>query len=390
MKPFDTPFRPLLALSVAALALLHAGCRRPSAGPGAPPPPLVAVGQVELRDLAEWEELTGRTAPVEFVEVRPRVSGHIEKVHFESGQRVRKGDLLMTIDARWHKAALELREAEVSMAQVRLDNADRDAKRNAALLAGKAISREEADGREARFAEARAAWLAAKASRDSVKLDLEHTEIRSPIEGRVSRALVTAGNYISGIAGAATLLTTIVSFDPMHVYVDMDENALLRFRAVERAGKLARNDAGKVPVDLQLADERDYSHQGWVESFDNRLDPQSGSIVLRAVFPNPDGRIVPGLFARLRFPAGAKEPMLLVDEAAIGTDQAQKFVLTLTPTNTTAYRPVKLGPQIEGKRVVREGLRAGEKVILNLVAARVRPGMPVNPQAAGATNGGRP
>ncbi len=378
-------FRFAFPVALAALALLPAGCRRPGAH-SAPPPPRVTVAPVEQQELMEWEELTGRTAPVEFVEVRPRVSGHVEQVRFASGQLVKKGDVLFTIDPRWQKATMDLRDAELAMAQVRLDNAGRDAQRNAQLLAGKAISKEEADGREARFAEARAALLAAKAARDSARLDLDHTEIRAPIDGRVSRALVTAGNYISGIAGAATLLTTIVSVDPVYVYADMDENALLRFNAVSQSGKLARNGDGRLPVELQLGDELDFSRQGYVESLDNRVDPQSGSIVLRATFPNPDGRIVPGLFARVRFPGSAKAPALLVDEAAIGTDQAQKFVLTLTSSNTTAYRPVKLGSQVNGKRVVREGLQAGEKVIVNGLA-RVRPGMPVTPQEAGATNG---
>lgn len=384
MKPSTlrllSPSFALIPLVLGVAALFSTGCKKADSQAAMPPPPQVTVAAVEQQELVEWEELTGRTAPVEFVEVRPRVSGHIEKVLFESGQLVKKGDLLFIIDPRWQKATFELREAELAMAQVRLDTAERDAKRNAQLLAGKAISKEEADGRESRFAEARAALLVAKAARDSVRLDFEHAEIRAPIDGRVSRALVTVGNYISGLAGAGTLLTTIVSIDPVYVYADMDENALLRFNAVSQAGKLAKNGAGRVPVELQLADEAGFPHQGYVESLDNRIDPQSGSIVLRAVFPNPDGRIVPGLFARLRLPVGAKAPTLLVDEAAIGTDQAQKFVLTLTSTNTTAYRPVKLGPLVNGKRVVREGLQAGEKVVLNLVAARVRPGMPVVPK----------
>jgi RND family efflux transporter MFP subunit len=387
MKPVSFPFVPLWSLVfLAALGLLGSGCRRQNPHSDMPPP-LVTIAAVEQQELVEWEELTGRTAPIEFVEVRPRVSGHIEKVLFESGQLVKKGDVLFTIDQRWHTAAYEQREAELAMAQVRSDNAERDAKRNAQLLAGKAISKEEADGREAKFAEARAGLLAAKAARDSARLDLEHTEIRAAIDGRVSRALVTAGNYISGIAGAATLLTTIVSVDPVYVYVDMDENALLRHNALSQSGQLDRNSDGKVPVELQLADEEGFSHRGYVESLDNKLDAQSGSIVLRAVFPNPSGRIVPGLFARIRLPGGAKAPTLLVEETAIGTDQAQKFVLTLTSTNTTAYRPVKLGSLINGKRVVREGLQAGERVVLGLVEARVRPGMAVSPQEATATNG---
>jgi RND family efflux transporter MFP subunit len=381
--------RPLLVLLLALPVVLAAGCRR---GPGdhgqqMPPPPPVTVATVEQREIVEWEELTGRTAPVEFVEVRPRVSGHIAAVRFESGQLVKKGDVLFTIDARWHQAEFDRREAEFAMARVRLENAEREAKRNALLLAGKAISKEEADGREARFQEARAGLLAAEAARNFARLDLEYTEIRSPIDGRVSRALVTAGNYVSGLAGAATLLTTIVSVDPMYVYADMDENVLVRFYALSQAGRLVKNEDGKIPVELQLGDEQSPSRKGHIESLDNRLDPQSGSIVVRAVFANPDGRVLPGLFTRVRVPAGAKTPAVLVEEAAIGTDQAQKFVLTLTASNTAAYRPVKLGPLVDGKRVVREGVQPGEKIIVNGLA-RVRPGMPVTPQEVGATNGG--
>ncbi len=258
MKPMSSrlaPFSSAARVVFASLVLTLSGCGKPGSQATMPPPPQVTVAPVEQQELVEWEELTGRTAPVEFVEVRPRVSGHIDKVLFESGQLVKKGEALFLIDPRWHKAEDERREAELAMAQVRLDNAEREAKRTAQLLATKAISREEADGREARFAEARAGFLAAKAARDSARLDLDHTVIRSPIDGRVSRALVTAGNYISGLAGAATLLTTIVSVDPMYVYADMDENALLRFNALSQAGRLAKNGDGKVPVELQLADE---------------------------------------------------------------------------------------------------------------------------------------
>ena len=349
----------LLSTATLGLAIFAAGCKpQPSQNAGFPPPPQVSVASVEQRELVEWEELTGRTAPVDFVEVRPRVSGHIEKILFKSGQLVKKGDILFVIDSRWYKADYERREAELAMAQVRTDNAEREAKRTAQLIASKAISKEEADGRETRFAEARAGLLASKAARDSARLDLEFTEIRAPIDGRVSRALVTAGNYI-GLANVATVLTTIVSVDPIYVYADMDENALLRFNALKASGRLSAGADGKVPVELQLGDEAVFVSKGHIESLDNRIDPQSGSIVLRAVFPNADGRIVPGLFARIRLPGAAKAPALLVEETAIGTDQAQKFVLTLTSTNTTAYRPVKLGSLVDGKRVVREGLQPG-------------------------------
>ena len=352
------------------------------------PPPVVTVAPVQQQEVVEWEEFTGRTVAVENVEVRPRVSGHIEAVKFQSGQLVHKGDVLFQIDSRWHQAEFNRRAAEYESAKVKLANAEREAARTKSLLQNNAISKEESDQRQARFEEARAMLLAAEAARDSAKLDLEYTTIRSPIGGRVSRALVTEGNYISGMAGNATLLTTIVSVDPIHVYADVDENSLLKFNTLARAGKLTHNGEGKVPVELQLADEAAFPHQGYVESFDNKLDPQTGSILLRAVFPNSDGRIVPGLFARIRLPASERHPAVLIEETAIGTDQAQKFVLTLSSSNTVTYRPVKLGPVVNQKRVIRDGLEPGEQIVQNLVTARVRPGMPVQPQSstASATN----
>jgi len=175
------------------------------------------------------------------------------------------------------------------------------------------------------------------------------------------------------------LLTTLVSVDPVYVYADVDEDTLLKFNALAQVKKLETNAEGRIPVELQLADEQDFPHRGHIESFDNRLDPNTGSILLRAVFPNGDGRIVPGLFARIRVPLSERHSALLVAERAIGTDQAQKYVLTLTATNTVAYRSVKLGPAIEGKRIVRSGLQAGEKIVVNGLQ-RVRPGMPVAPQ----------
>ena len=369
------------------------GCRPGGGGGGGghqmPPPPGVTVAAVEQRELLEWQELTGRTAPVEFVEIRPRVSGYVERVAFEAGQVVKKGDVLFVIDARWHRADLDRREAELTSATIRAENAEKEMRRNVQLLAGKALSREEAEAREARFQEAKAALLAAEASRNVTRLDLEHTEVRAPISGRVSRALVTAGNYVSGQAGGATLLTTLVSVDPIHVYVDMDENAFLRYQALSGAGKLPANAEGRVPAELQLADETAFPHHGYVESLDNRVDPQSGSIVLRALFANPGGRILPGLFARLRLPAGPKAPVLLVEETAIGTDQAQKFVLSLTSSNTAGYRPVTLGPLVGEKRVVRSGVEAGDKIIVNGIA-RIRPGMPVSPEEAKGASGKAP
>ena len=364
--------------------MLLVGCGRRAVQPQ-PPPPSVTVARVERKEVVEWDEFTGRTEAVESVEVRPRVSGYIQEVRFQSGQLVKKGDVLFVIDPRWHQAEFDRRQAEFEQTKVHLENARREAERTPQLLANKAISIEESDARQARYQEAKAALLAAQAALDSARLDLAYTQVRAPIEGRVSRALLTEGNYVSGVAGMTTLLTTLVSVDPIYVYADIDENSLLKFNALAHFGKLETNGDGRVPVELQLADEEGFPHHGSIESFDNHLDPNTGSILLRAVFSNAGGRIVPGLFARIRVPLSERHPALLVEERAIGTDQAQKYVLTLTPTNTVQYQPVQPGPVIEGKRVIRSGLEAGEKIVVNGLA-RVRPGMPVSPQEEVASN----
>src|SRR5438552_1825509 len=282
------------SLAMASVLLLSVGCGRQLAEQR-PSPSVVTVAPVERKVIIEWDEFTGRTEPVESVEVRPRVSGYIQEVRFQSGQLVKKGDVLFVIDPRWYQADFDRRQAEFEQAKVRLENAKREADRSTQLLANKAISTEESDARQARYQEAKAALLAAQAALETAKLDLQYTQIRAPIDGRISRAFLTEGNYVSGLAGGATLLTTIVSVDPVYVYADIDENSLLKFNALAQAKKLETNGDGKIPVELQLGDEQDFPHQGHIESFDNRLNADTGSILLRAVFPNGDGRVVPVL-----------------------------------------------------------------------------------------------
>ena len=340
----------------------------------APPAPKVTVALVEQKLLTEYGDLIGRVDAAETVELRARVSGHLDAVNFQSGQLVKKGDLLFTIDPRWYQAQFDLASAHA-------DLAEREARRAEKLLASGAISSEEAEARGSRAAEARALLATAR-------LDLDYTEVRAPIDGRVSRALVTPGNLVSGSPDGATLLTTIVSVGDAYVYADVDEATVLKFNRLLRENGIATEN-GRVPVAMQLADESDYPRHGYIESTDNRLNPATGSLVLRLVFPNTDNALLPGLFVRVRLPIGAPQPTLLVNERAIGTDQSQKYVLAVAKDHTAVYRTVKLGGSVEGMRVVRSGLNAGDEIIVNGLQ-RVRPGMTVDPEMAAVAVGPLP
>ncbi|MEO7412262.1 MAG: efflux RND transporter periplasmic adaptor subunit, partial [Opitutaceae bacterium] len=307
-----------------------------------PPAPKVTIAPVEEKLVTEYEELTGRVDAAETVELRTRVSGHLEAVRFQAGQLVRKGDVLFTIDARQYRAQFDLATGLATQARARAEIAEREAKRTDDLLAASAISHEEAESRRSRAIEARAAAISAEAALALARLDLDYTEVRAPIDGQISRALVTAGNLVSGATGNATLLASIVTVGDAYVYADIDESTLLKFNRLVRENRLALEN-GRVPVEMQLADESEYPRRGYIESSDNRLNPATGSLLLRLVFPNSDHALVPGLFARVRIPIGAPSPALLISERAIGTDQSQKFVLALAQDNTAVYRTVKLG-----------------------------------------------
>ncbi|HVJ45597.1 MAG TPA: efflux RND transporter periplasmic adaptor subunit [Luteolibacter sp.] len=377
----------LPAVSLAASAVIAGAVfyfvNRGSAAdePSAPPvmpPPKVTIAPVEERTVVDYQELLGRVEAIESVELRPRVSGHIQEVRLKAGGRVEKGDVLFVIDPRWYQAARDLADAEVGRAKVRLEIAESLSKRSQDLLASRAISVEEADTRTSRVGEAKAELAAAEAALENARLDLEHTEVRAPIAGRVSRALVTAGNLISGASGNGTLLTTIVSDGDVHVYADVDETTLLAFNRLSREGRIS-NENGRVPVTMELSDENGFPNKGYIESSDNRLDGNTGSLVLRMVFPNPEGKLLPGLSARVRLPVGAAEPKLFVSERSIGTNQNQKFVFAVTPENTVAYRSVRLGPIVDGKRIIREGIKPGDRIVINGMQ-RVVAGMTVDPQ----------
>ncbi len=332
------------------LALFLAACAKhaPSGPPpGGMPPAPVTVATVEQKKLVEWEEFTGRVEPEETVDLRPRVAGYITQVHFQAGELVKKGDILFTIDQRPFQTKVRVATAEVQRAEASSLASKREFDRVSALLAAKALAPEQAETRESAYKQGLAALESARATLHSAEIEMEHTEVKAPISGRISRAITTTGNFVTA---GTTLLTTIVTVDPVYVYTDIDENSLLRLQALQRDKTLFTNGEGKVPVELQLSNETDFSHKGFVESFDNRLDSSTGSMVLRAKFTNTDGSLTPGLFARVRLPMTAEYVALLIDEKSILTDQANKFVLGVDDKNLSVYKPVVIGPSIGGKR----------------------------------------
>ncbi len=366
----------LLVLGLIAFTACSPGAAQ-SEPAGPPPAPAVGVEKVEVLPLVEYAELTGRLGPVESVEVRPRISGYVEDVLFQAGEIVEKDQVLFRVDARWNKAEVARREADLAAEDTRLAIAEREGARASKLVDSKAISAEEAEARASRILEARATQASKKAELTSARLDLEYTEIRAPIRGRISRALVTKGNFISGVAGSNTQLATIVSVDPVYFYADLDESTYLRFDRLARESMAANKP---IRVELGLSDEPGFPRAGTLESLDNQLDRESGTILLRATFANGDGRLLPGLFARARVPIGDAHDALCIDDRAVGTDQNQKFVLTIGAGDVAEYRKVKLGPVHAGRRVVLEGLSADDRVIVTGLQ-KVRPGMPVKPEA---------
>jgi RND family efflux transporter MFP subunit len=367
-----------LVLLLAGLFLT--GCGKPSQ-PAAAPPPIVSVVQPVEREVVEWDEYIGRLESPKTVEIKTRVGGYLDAVHFKEGKEVKQGDLLFTIDRRPYQAEFDRAEADHQRAQSMADLAQSDAARAKRLIATKAISEEDFDTKTKTYNSAMAAVKSAGAVLDSAKLNLEFTEIRSPIDGRTSRATVTAGNLISGgVSGAgATSLTTVVSQDPLYCYVDVDERSILKYIQLRREGKRESALDKPIPAEMALAGETGYPHTGFTDFVDNKIDPTTGTLRLRGVFPNPDRTLGPGFFARMRIPGSGKYPALLIPDRALGADQAQKFVYVVNAEKKVEFRPVKIGPLIDGLRVVKEGLKAGEQIIVEGLM-RVRPGIVVDPR----------
>ena len=372
----------ILALLLSVPALL-AGCgKSQSQGPGGPPPPpQVSVAAVIEKEVNEWDEFTGRLEAVERVEIRPRISGYVEKIYFQQGAEVKKGDLLFEIDPRPLQAELARAEADLARANTKLDLAKSDLARADKLLQSKAISLQEYDQLTSGRQDSNSAVKAAQAAVLTAKLNLDYTKVRSPINGRTSRAEVTPGNLVTGGGGGApsTLLTTVVSLDPIYAYFEGDEQIYLKYGELSRRGERPSSRDQRNPIYLGLANEDGYPHKGYVDFVDNALNPQTGTIRARAVFDNKDRKFTPGLFARLKLVGSGTYKALLVNDKAIGTDQSKKFVLVVGADNKALYREVKPGPIIDGLRVVKQGLKAGETIVVNGLQ-RVKPGDPVTPQ----------
>src|SRR5687767_1819574 len=339
-----------------------------------PPPPEVSVAQVVSRDVRQWDEFTGRVTAVETVELRPRVSGYVERVAYEEGQEVRKGDLLFMIDQRSYRAAFDQARADLERARSEAKLAASEFVRAQTLVDARAISGEEFDARKAAATQGNAAVRAAEAAVDRARLDLEFTEVRAPIDGRAGRAVVTVGNLAQA---DSTLLTTLVSLDPVHVYFEADEQTYLGYNELARRGERGES---RNPVRIGLANETGYPHSGTLDFTDNQVDPRTGTIRARAVVPNPDRVFTPGLFARVQLEGSGVFHALLIDDKAVLTDQDRKYVYVLGPGNTAVRRDIELGRMVDGLRVVSAGLEPADRVIVHGVQKVFVAGMPVTPQ----------
>jgi len=357
---------------VSAAALAVSGCARNEAAEqkAMPPLPQVTVAAAISRKVTEFDEFTGRFEAVERVEVRPRVSGYISSVNFKDGSEVRKGDVLFVIDPRPYVAERDKARAQLAQARSQLALARSERDRATQLVSQHAISREEFDTRTSGSEQAQANVEAAQAALDAAALNLDFTRVTAPIAGRIGRALVTSGNFVTN---GQTLLTTLVSLDPIYVSFDGDEKVYLKYTKLSRDGA----HGGRNPVQVGLADEGGgYPHQGVMVFVDNALDPATGTIRSRALLDNRDRLFTPGLFARLRLLGAQEHEAVLINDSAVGTDQTVRYVLVISAGNKAEYRPVQLGPIVDGLRVVESGLASGETIVVNGLQ-RVRPGAQV-------------
>ncbi|MBS0233698.1 MAG: efflux RND transporter periplasmic adaptor subunit [Proteobacteria bacterium] len=375
---------------VAVLLLLSggvSGCseEKSAAQAAPPPPPQVTVAKPIKKVVTNYDEYVGRFVPVDYVEVRARVSGYLDKIHFTDGQMVKVGDPLFTIDRRPFQAVYDQAKASIEQSKANLAFAQSDLARGKNLPVGNVITQQTLDQRVQAERVAEANVTASEAAARQANLDLQFTELTAPIAGRIGDRRVSIGNLVTGgTSGNTTLLATIVSVDPIRFEFTMDEASYLRYlnEATEkRAGSVDRGLS--LDADLKLIDERDFVHKGHIDFVDNAINTSSGTIRGRAVFKNTDGRLTPGMFGRIRIPAAPPAEALLVPDDAIATEQVRKFVYTLGDDNVAKPKYVTLGPVVDGLRVITAGLTANDTVVVNGLM-RVRPGAKVSPQQASA------
>src|ERR1700704_5956145 len=366
-----------IAAGILSILLTATGCKRKSA---AQPPPLpVNVLSVVEKEVNEWDEFTGRLEAVESVDIRPRVSGYITEIHFEAGVIAKKGDVLYVIDPRPYQADFDRAAAEVErmQAQVKLSQIELD--RAKELRAKNTISASEFDQKAATYQGAAAAAGSAEAAKNSAALNLEFTQIKSPIDGRVSDARITLGNLVQPGAGPESVLTTVVSVDPIYTKVDADENAVLKYVKLSEEGKRVSARTDKIPAFVELGNETDFPHQGDIDFVDNRLDSSTGTVRARAVLKNWNPALItPGFFVRVRVAGATPYRAALVPDNVISSQQGLKYAFVVKPDNTIERRTLETGTIFEGKRIVKSGLKDGEKVVSTRLQL-LQPGMKVTP-----------
>src|SRR5262245_14860536 len=370
--------RAILLASLLLLAHGLAGCDNKPVTAKAPAPPAVTVARPLQKTITEWDEYTGRFAAVESVEVRARVSGFIDAVHFKEGQIVKQGDSLFTIDPRPYRFAAEQAKSDLERAKAKLELASLDVQRAVPLLRSQTLTEREFDNRKATERDAAGQVGSAEAVLNQANLNLEWTEVRAPIAGRVSDRRVDPGNLIVGGSTGATLLTTIVSIDPIHFVFDGSEQDFLRYIRLAQSGARPSSRDVQNPVAVRLADETEFKHQGRMDFVDNVLNTKTGTIRGRAVFENKDGLLTPGFFGRLRL-FGGKHDALLIPDSAIASDQSRKIVFTVADDGTVGTKLVELGPIVDGLRVIRSGLAPTDRIVIEGLP-RARPGQKVKPE----------
>jgi RND family efflux transporter MFP subunit len=373
MRRSEIRRRSSMLLSLAAL--VFAGCNQ-QAPPQAPPPPVVTVGKPVLKEIVEWDYYTAQTQAVDNVSIRPRVSGYIDNITFRAGAIVEQGELLFVIDPRPYQAALDQAQGQLRQAQAQQKLNDANLARSDDLFQRHVIAKQDYDNSVAQKNVSDAQVIAAEAAVESARLNLSFTQITAPLRGQIGRELVTLGNLVQT---DQTELTTLVSIDPIYAYFNVDERSVMRYREARKTGNSSAVEQTKIPVYLQLEGEKGFPHEGVIDFVNNTFDPSTGTLQTRGLFPNPTGFIIAGSFGTIRIAGTPKYQAVLVADRVIGTDQDQRYAIVVQPDGIAKYQRVVPGPLVDGLRVIREGLKGDELVVIEGVS-KIRPNSKVTPQ----------